>query len=208
MSGSYGNCVFIFKQFAAHSEKSVVPLFFIDCANSLPLLSLSPLLGVCIPNYLLVCDLPFQSDNGLHFSKSQFINFFFMASVLFKKDLCALDVASSFLSLPRLSFSPSHASPGLCVFSHVMWSWNFYHAAHSSVDIHFGHVPVYVQSHVGNSLGPGVFPREESKACLQIRHPCGADEEKFRICLSQETRSCANVLPPLFPHGAVIRIFI
>lgn len=70
MSGSYGNCVFIFKQFAAHSKKSVVPLFLIDCVNSLSLLSLSPLLGVCMPKYLLVCDLPFHSDNGLHFSKS------------------------------------------------------------------------------------------------------------------------------------------
>lgn len=131
-----------------------------------------------------------------------------MASVLFKKDLCALEVASSFLSHPRLSFSPSHASPGLCVFSHVMWSWNFYHAAHSSVDIQFGNVPAYVQSHVGNSLGPGVFPGRNPRLVYRSGTPVVQTREKFRICLSQETRSCANVLPPLFPRDAVIRIFI
>ena len=54
--------------------------------------------------------------------------------------------------------SPNHAYPDLCVFSHVMWSWNFHHAVHSAVDIQFGNTTVYVQSHVGNTSGPGVVP--------------------------------------------------
>ena len=83
--------------------------------------------------------------------------------MLFKKEPCALEAVSSLLSHPRLSLSPNYACPGLRVFSHGRWSWSFHHAAHSHVVIQFGNAPVSVQSHVGNALGPGVFPGRNSR---------------------------------------------
>lgn len=83
-----------------------------------------------------------------------------MASRLFKKEIRALEstfeAASSSVSHPRPLFSPNHAPPGLYVFSRVRWSWNSHHAAHSSADTQFGKALVFVQSHVGNTSGPGV----------------------------------------------------
>lgn len=102
-------------------KNSVVSVFLIDLCEFFTSSEHESFVRYMHSKYLLVCDLPFHSDNGLHFSKSN-LSIFFMASVLLRRSCVHFEAASSSLSHRRLSFSPNHTSPDLCVLSHVMWS--------------------------------------------------------------------------------------
>lgn len=128
---------------------------------------------------------------------------FLMASVYLRRCCVPFERVSSFLLHPRPSFSPNHTSPDLYVFSHMLWSYNFHHAAHSSVDIQFGKAPVYLQSHMGNTSGPGVV-----QGLSTDQAPLRCRRQRIKDLFITKGGSCANVLLPLFPCASLIGIFI
>lgn len=130
-----------------------------------------------------------------------------MASVYLRRCCVPFETVSSFLLHPRLSFSPNHASPDLYVFSHVLWSYNFHHAAHSSVDIQL-EKPLCTCKAIWATLQVLELSQGGIQGLSTDQAPLRCRLQRIKDLLITKGGSCANVLLPLFPRASLIGILI